>query len=248
MPKKIEITTDLAVKVKELFEQEIGTRKIAKLLNVSRHIVNETYKVLGVSVAERQQPRRVYKMIEKSCATCNQIKPVDQFRKRIGQYADGTERISYESSCSECEAIYNNEKAKAKFPIRNKNPNFRIRRSISHFIWRTLNNNNSSKDGESCLKYLGYSIEELKIHLENQFEPWMIWDNHGKYIKSQWNDNDQDTWTWNIDHIIPQSDLPYSSMEDDNFKKCWALTNLRPLSSKQNNIDGTNKLRHNKAA
>ena len=27
-------------------------------------------------------------------------------------------------------------------------------------------------------------------------------------------------------------------MEDDNFKKCWALENLRPLSAKQNIVDG----------
>ena len=49
-----------------------------------------------------------------------------------------------------------------------------------------------------------------------------------------WNDNDQSTWTWNIDHIIPQSTLPYTSMDDEIFKKCWALENLRPLS--QNKI------------
>lgn len=27
-------------------------------------------------------------------------------------------------------------------------------------------------------------------------------------------------------------------MEDDNFKRCWALENLRPYSAKQNIIDG----------
>jgi len=45
-----------------------------------------------------------------------------------------------------------------------------------------------------------------------------------------------------IDHIIPQSMLQYSSMEEDNFKKCWALENLRPYSSKQNNKDGNRRL------
>lgn len=27
-------------------------------------------------------------------------------------------------------------------------------------------------------------------------------------------------------------------MEDEEFKKCWALSNLRPYSAKQNIIDG----------
>lgn len=74
----------------------------------------------------------------------------------------------------------------------------------------------------------------------------MTWNNYGKYNKKNWNDNNQSTWTWQLDHIIPQSDLQYSTMIDDNFKKCWDLNNLRPLSSKQNLLDGVNKLRHKK--
>ena len=80
-------------------------------------------------------------------------------------------------------------------------------------------------------------IFDLKEHLEKQFESWMNWNNWGRYSKS-WDDNDQTTWKWQIDHIVPQSCLPYTSMEDDAFKKCWALDNLRPLSAKQNIIDG----------
>ncbi len=88
------------------------------------------------------------------------------------------------------------------------------------------------------MKYLGYTIKELKQHLESQFEPWMNWNNHGKYKCDTWNDNDSSTWTWQIDHIIPQCTLLYMSMEDKNFKKCWALNNLRPLSAKENIIKG----------
>jgi hypothetical protein len=52
--------------------------------------------------------------------------------------------------------------------------------------------------------------------------------------------------TWNLDHIVPRSDLPYASMTEDNFKKCWALSNMRPYSAKQNMIDGTTRARHAK--
>jgi hypothetical protein len=77
----------------------------------------------------------------------------------------------------------------------------------------------------------------------------MTWENRGKYNKKTWNDNDPSTWTWQLDHIIPQSDLPYAEMShnaDSNFQKCWALSNLRPLSSKQNVIDGVRRTRHKK--
>lgn len=88
------------------------------------------------------------------------------------------------------------------------------------------------------MKYLPYTIQDLKQYLEKQFEPWMNWNNWGKYNSKTWNDWDSTTWTWQIDHIVPQSVLIYSSMEDEEFKKCWVLENLRPLSAKQNISDG----------
>lgn len=62
--------------------------------------------------------------------------------------------------------------------------------------------------------YLEYTIDDLKRYLESQFNKNMIWDNYGQY--------------WHIDHVVPQFDLPFSSMKDDNFKQCWGLSNLRP--------------------
>lgn len=125
------------------------------------------------------------------------------------------------------------------FNIRyNNDPNFKLRSNFSLRIRMALKKSNVLKNGDSILKYLPYSIEELKQHLEKQFEPWMTWDNHGKYDAKTWDDNNQNTWTWNIDHIIPQARLPYTSMTDDNFTKCWSLDNLRPYSAKQNIIDG----------
>jgi 5-methylcytosine-specific restriction endonuclease McrA len=57
----------------------------------------------------------------------------------------------------------------------------------------------------------------------------MSWHNYGSY--------------WHIDHIIPHSQFNYLSLDDDNFKKCWSLENLRPLSSKQNLINGLELLK-----
>lgn len=100
------------------------------------------------------------------------------------------------------------------------------------------------KKNGSISKYLNYSIVELKNHLESLFEPWMTWQNHGKYNAKVWDDNNPSTWTWQIDHIIPHSIFEYTSMEDDEFKLCWALSNLRPLSAKLNCIEGSKRTRH----
>ncbi len=119
---------------------------------------------------------------------------------------------------------------------------FRLRSNISGAIYFALKKQKSSKNNISIMKHLPFSIEELKQHLENQFEPWMTWENHGRYYIKKWNNNDQSTWTWQIDHIIPQSNLPYTSMEDDNFKICWSLNNLRPLRSDLNFKKGSNMI------
>jgi hypothetical protein len=136
------------------------------------------------------------------------------------------------------------EKNKAQNSARKNNPNEKIRHRVSNLIRLTIQRQGSSKNGSSITKYIGYSIQELKDHLEKLFEPWMTWQNWGMYDLDTWDDTNPTTWTWQLDHIIPQAMLPYQSMEDDNFKKCWALDNLRPYSAKLNSIDGATRIRH----
>lgn len=112
-------------------------------------------------------------------------------------------------------------------------PIFKLRKRLSADIWKMLKKNSSSKKS-SIIKHLSYTIQDLKDHLEKQFKPWMNWNNWGQYNKKTWNDNDQSTWTWSIDHIIPHSSFKYLSMSEQSFKDCWALDNLRPISSKEN--------------
>jgi len=114
----------------------------------------------------------------------------------------------------------------------NNEPAIALRTNVSNLIGHALKRNDGSKQGESMEQYLPYTIEQLKEHLENQFEPWMNWDNQGE---------------WHIDHIYPQSKLPYDSMTHPNFLKCWALENLQPLEAKEN-ISKGNRLYEREAA
>ena len=34
---------------------------------------------------------------------------------------------------------------------------------------------------------------------------------------------------WNIDHIVPVSKFVYETDQDDGFRECWSLSNLRPM-------------------
>lgn len=117
-----------------------------------------------------------------------------------------------------------NRKNKERDLARRKtDPAYKLRKNCSCTIWQALN---GKKKGLSILKFLPYSMEDLRVHLEKQFDKNMNWANYGSY--------------WHIDHIIPQSRLPYTSMYDENFQKCWALSNLRPLEAIEN-IKKSNK-------
>lgn len=280
------------IEIKKLFDQGLGSRKIAEQLGMTRYAIQQTYKELNIYDIGRTKPKTSYLAIEKICKKCQSTKPVEHFRKRVKK-----DRISYETYCLKCEKEYNVQSCKeryqqhkdgrvkeyrknnlnkiteynSKWREENKerlktyrrenkthineylakynktkrfnNPEFKLRGIISHTIWYRLKVNGGKKN-DSCLKYLSYTIQDLKQHLENKFESWMSWNNHGRYCSKTWNDQDSSTWTWQIDHIVPASILPYKSMEDENFIKCWALENLRPLSAKQNVIDGTKRIRH----
>lgn len=110
------------------------------------------------------------------------------------------------------------ERLKKKYK---ENIAYRIRNLIGNRIRKVLKQKDFSKQYKSCLDYLPYTMEELKVHLESQFQPGMTWENYGKY-------------GWHIDHIKPMNTFNIISMECEDFKKCWALSNLRPLWAKDN--------------
>lgn len=99
---------------------------------------------------------------------------------------------------------------------RANNIQIRISKCVSRAFKRGLIIKHSKN---AIFNKLGYSLQDLMNHLEKKFVSGMSWENYGK---------------WHIDHIIPQSWLPYNSIEDENFSKCWSLSNLQPLWATDN--------------
>lgn len=93
----------------------------------------------------------------------------------------------------------------------------RISESVSNKIWFSLRETKARRGWQGLV---GYTIDELKAHLEKQFKPGMSWDNYGS--------------CWHIDHIAPRAAFNFSTPEDIDFKRCWALSNLRPLEAEKN--------------
>jgi hypothetical protein len=99
---------------------------------------------------------------------------------------------------------------------RRTDPMFKLRQSISSGVWHALRDN---KAGRSWEQILDYTLSDLKKHLESQFKDGMTWENYGD---------------WHIDHIIPIAKHNFTTDQHEDFKRCWALSNLQPLWAEEN--------------
>lgn len=123
------------------------------------------------------------------------------------------------------------EKQKSKL---SDNPKLRIIKNYRKRTWEVLINGCKSA---TTIELIGCTPEEFHIHIENQFQEGMTWENYGE---------------WHVDHIRPIfsfSDLtdPQQQRECFNYKNCrplWAKENLSRSKTKWNNesIDLNNEI------
>ena len=104
-------------------------------------------------------------------------------------------------------------------------PIYKLINNFRTAIYQVLKENNVQKNGH-YFDILKYTPEELIVHLENQFTDGMTWDNYGQ---------------WHVDHISPISLHNINEIGDDEFMKCWSLSNLQPLWGDEN-IRKSNKV------
>jgi hypothetical protein len=162
----------------------------------------------------RCQPCAQIGLIQKSsisntrkCLKCHNTYPAtrDYF------YKDSKSLLGITKTCRQCKMEINRKKSRKKMST----PQGKISNAMSCRIRESLTTGKGGKHWESIV---GYTLEELIQHLESQFKDGMNWSNYGNK-----------TGMWSIDHIIPISAHCYRSIYDRDFKRCWGLSNLRPL-------------------
>lgn len=116
------------------------------------------------------------------------------------------------------------EKEKA---ILEANPQKKLYKRIQTLLKRYLTKSNVDFKNVRTLNMLGFSLEELEQHLKSTMKDGMTWD---QFLNGE----------IHIDHIKPHSLFKYSSVEDEDFKKCWSLNNLQ-LLYKIDNLKKQNK-------
>lgn len=167
---------------------------------------------------------------KKQCSGCKLYKGKTEF----GILSISPDKLSY--SCKKC--LYSRinkwglenkskvKKAKEKWKKNNKDAtrayernkrkvdkNFQLKTNMRGRLSASFKKFKTS----SSIRYLNYTIKELKDHLESKFTNGMTWENYGKD-------------GWEIDHIIP---IKFFNINGDYtckaFKTCWSLSNLQPL-------------------
>lgn len=112
----------------------------------------------------------------------------------------------------------NNQKIlECKYRWRQKqrgNVRYRLERNLRHRVYKAIRGNSKSKP---TLELLGCTVEEVKVHLEDQFWAGMSWENYGE---------------WHIDHIKPCAKFDLTKPEEQ--QKCFHYTNLQPLWAEHN--------------
>jgi len=119
------------------------------------------------------------------------------------------------------------ENGKNRDRERRSTPRGRLEAAMSRAVHFALKGGKGFRKWEELV---GYNADTLAAHLESKFAPGMTLDNYGRD-------------GWHVDHIVPRSAFKYQSSEDDEFKQCWALSNLQPLWWRDNISKGA-KLDH----
>lgn len=103
-------------------------------------------------------------------------------------------------------------------------PQFRLSERIAEQMRRVLKGEKRGRPTESMLDY---TFDELRAHLERQFLRGMTWENMRD---------------WHIDHIVPLASFSFDGPDHPEFKRAWALTNLRPLWARENVAKGHKRI------
>ena len=218
---------------KELFEFYVRKDSVNGFRNECKQCISKKGKIYRENNKEKRKIsnekwRQENKSYLKKCQKEYYKNNRECFLEKAKEYASKhkKEKKEYDEKYIKKNKKKKIKKKKENFKERIKNDTqFRLRLNFSSLVRTKLRRRLLTKEGKSTFDFLPYTVDELKIHLENQFEPWMNWDN--------WSNK---PGYWTIDHIKPDSSFTYTSVEDKEFQECWALSNLKPMEFIKNVI------------
>lgn len=230
--KKIILTEEQIKEILRLYNEELlGSPSISEKLKIHKTIILNTLKENGVKlgpsgrrfIGGREVAMKKYesKPETKELKRKNHKKWYEENKEKWNVYIKEY-REKNADRIREIKRTY--EKTR-----KDNDPIYKLINNFRTAIYQVLKENNVQKNGH-YFEILKYTPEELIVHLENQFTEGMTWDNYGQ---------------WHVDHILPISLHNINEIGDNEFMKCWSLSNLQPLWGDEN-IKKSNKLLRNR--
>lgn len=130
------------------------------------------------------------------------------------------DRAKRRDKIAACAKIYNvlpssrarrSELAKIK---RETDANYRLKRNLSCRLRLALK---GAPKSSAMRGLLGCSVQRLREHLENLFQPGMTWENYGQ---------------WHVDHVVPCAEFDLRQPHQQSM--CFNWSNLQPLWAADN--------------
>lgn len=172
--------------------------------------------------------------VKNICKSCNNeynkkhyIQNKEKINKKHKEYRENN--IEIEKVRHENYRLANKKKVSEYHKIRKLTDiKYKLSCNIRSLVSNSIRKMNYSKNSKT-FNILGCSFNDFKKYLESKWEPWMNWNNYGKY-------NGTENFGWDIDHIIPTS----SAKSEHDILNINHYKNLQPLCSKINRYEKRN--------
>ena len=105
---------------------------------------------------------------------------------------------------------------------RREDPLYKFKDAIRNTIRRAMKTKGNKKNSKSW-ELLGCTFDEFRKYIEDKFELWMTWDNHGNPIDGIIEPDK----SWDLDHIIPMA----SAKTEEEIIRLNHYSNFQPLCS-----------------
>jgi len=227
MAKKIVFNEEEIKEIIRMYvEEKMGTPSIGEAFKVHKAVINRTLKENGI-VMDQSGRRNIggKSAADKRYVAKNKGK-IKEYHKEWSNKNRVHLRKTHKSWRDSNKDHIDKYKRDYERNRRREDPKYRLGARTRTAVYTCLKERNVAKY-RSTFDLLGYTLEELMIHLEKQFTEGMTWDNYGE---------------WHVDHKIPMTSFNFETVEDREFKLCWCLDNLQPLWGPDNLSKGTKLL------
>ena len=224
--KKIVLEKSVVDEILRLYNDEmLGSPSISEKLKITKQVVLRTLKENGAIVGPSG---RKFKGGKSESDKRHYLKNRE---KRLQYFSDwqkdNRDRLNdYHQKWRE-KNIDKHREYKRKYEKHRKDtdPLYKLISNFRTAIYQVLKESNVEKNGH-YFDILGYTPEELILHLEKQFTEGMTWENYGEF---------------HVDHKLPISSFNIKEIGDEEFMRCWGLENLQPMWGEEN-IRKSNKI------